>query len=60
MTPRRGSYLLEYAVVTVVVTAALIGMAVYARRALSGKWRQAADTFGHGKQYEVTDALMVP
>jgi len=32
--------------------AALISMAVYTKRALSGKWRGVGDTFGHGRQYE--------
>ena len=50
---RRGTFSFEYATLVVVVVAALIGMAVYVKRALQGKWRAVGDTFGYGKQYEV-------
>ena len=49
---RGGSFSLEYAVMIVVAAAAMIGMAVYVRRALSGRWRSVGDTFGYGRQYE--------
>ena len=49
---RRGAFSLEYAVLIVVVAAAMVGMAIYMKRALMGKWRSVGDTFGHGKQYE--------
>ena len=49
---RRGSFSLEHATLIVVVAAAMIGMAVYVKRALSGRWRSVGDTFGYGKQYE--------
>ena len=48
----RGSFSLEYAVLVAVVVAALIGMSIYMKRALQGKWRAVGDTFGHGKQYK--------
>lgn len=48
----RGQSAVEYAVVIAVVAAALLGMSVYAKRALSGKWRQVGDAFGYGRQYE--------
>ncbi|MDP3723311.1 MAG: hypothetical protein Q8R91_07435 [Candidatus Omnitrophota bacterium] len=35
-----------------ILAAALVGVAVYAKRALAGKWRQVGDTFGFGRQYE--------
>ena len=47
-----GSLAIEYTVLVVIVVAALIGMQVYIRRAISGRWREAADGFGHGRQYE--------
>jgi Flp pilus assembly pilin Flp len=50
---RRGSFALEYAVVIVIVAAAVTAMAVYVKRALQGKWRQVGDTFGQGRQYEI-------
>ena len=48
----------EYAVLIAIVVAALVGMSVYAMRALSGKWRQAGDTFGYGRQYEPTKTVV--
>lgn len=52
VTRGRGQTAVEYAVLLVVVVAALLTMAVYAKRALTGKWREAGDTFGYGRQYE--------
>ena len=49
---RRGSFSLEYAALLAIVVAAILGMAVYTKRALCGKWRETADSFGHGRQYE--------
>ena len=48
---RSASFSLEYATLVVIVAAAMIGMAIYVKRALMGKWRSVGDTFGHGKQY---------
>ncbi len=52
MNLRRGSLAIEYTVLIAVVVAALIGMQVYVRRAICGKWRASADAFGYGRQYE--------
>lgn len=52
MNMRRGSLAIEYTVLIAIVVAALVGMQVYVRRAICGRWRAAADTFGHGRQYE--------
>ena len=49
---REGSFSLEYATLMIIVAAAMIGMAVYVKRALSGRWRSVGDTFGQGRQYE--------
>jgi len=49
---RKGALAIEYAVLVAIVVAALVGMQVYIRRAICGRWREAADTFGHGRQYE--------
>ena len=46
-----GSFSLEYATLIVIVAAAMIGMAIYVKRALSGRWRAVGDAFGYGKQY---------
>lgn len=52
MKSKRGALAIEYAVLIAIVVAALIGMSAYIKRALSGKWRQAGDAFGYGRQYE--------
>ena len=49
---RSASFSLEYATLIVIVAAAMIGMAIYVKRALSGRWRAVGDTFGYGRQYE--------
>ena len=43
--------LIEYSMIIVVLVAALIGIQIYLKRALCGRWRQAADSFGFGRQY---------
>ncbi len=49
----RGISSIEYAILIVIIVAAFVGMAVYFKRAVSGRWRQAADdSFGHGRQYD--------
>lgn len=35
-----------------IVVAALLGMSVYIQKALCGRWREGADTFGYGRQFE--------
>lgn len=51
--PKRAAFaVVEYAIFIAVLCAALVGMAISIRRALSDKWRQAGDAFGHGRQYE--------
>lgn len=52
MRPKAGQFSLEYAALVVIVIAALVGMSIYVKRALQGKWRTVGDVFGHGKQYE--------
>lgn len=48
---KSSSSTLEYAVLILIVVAALITMSGYVRRALSGRWREVGDTFGFGRQY---------
>ncbi|MCX5706481.1 MAG: hypothetical protein NTW13_02260 [Candidatus Omnitrophica bacterium] len=43
--------ILEYLVVIIVITAALVAIAAYYKRSLQGKYRQAGDVFGRGGQY---------
>lgn len=47
----RAASMIEYALVIVVVIAALLGIQIYVKRAICGRWRQAGDTFGYGRQY---------
>jgi len=58
MKPRRvqdrflkGATVIEYAIIIASVAIALIGMSVYLKRAISGKWKQSVDVFGYGRQY---------
>ena len=48
----RGSNMLEYSLVITILVAALLGIQIYLKRAVIGRWRQAADTFGYGRQYD--------
>ncbi|MCX5707805.1 MAG: hypothetical protein NTY14_02300 [Candidatus Omnitrophica bacterium] len=50
--PLKGMSLIEYAVLVAVVGVALLGMSAYLKRAVSGKWKQSMDIFGHGRQYD--------
>lgn len=47
----KGMQMIEYSLVVVIVVAALIGIQIYLKRAICGRWRQAGDTFGFGRQY---------
>ena len=49
---RQGRFTIEYAVLIAVAAAAFVSMAVYVKRGLAGRWQEAADAFGHGRQYE--------
>jgi Flp pilus assembly pilin Flp len=48
----KGSSVVEYALVIAAVAVAFIGMSVYLKRAVCGKWKQSADVFGYGRQYD--------
>lgn len=43
---------MEYAVVIAVIAAALMAMRVYFVRAVQERYRQSADVFGEGQQYQ--------
>ena len=48
----QGSATLEYAFLIAILVAGLIGLTIYFRNALAGKWRDSYDSaFGHGHQY---------
>lgn len=48
----------EYAFTVVVVIAAIMGMQIYFKRALSARWRQTADIFGHGRVAESNPGIL--
>lgn len=43
---------LEYAILLLIVAVALVTIRVYAVRAFQERYRQSADVFGQGEQYE--------
>lgn len=60
MRRKSGQSSLESAVLVAILAAALVGMSVYAKRALTGKWRQVGDAFGYGRQYEPGVTVVSP
>jgi len=48
---RKAFLSLEYTLLIAIIAAALIGISMYLKRAISGRWRGVGDTFGHGRQY---------
>jgi len=52
---RKAQNIVEYAMLIGIVVAALIAMSVYFRNSVAGKWRESADTFGHGRLYPITE-----
>jgi len=58
---RKGFLSLEYACLILVVVASVAGLSVYTKRLLCSSYRQAADSFGHGRQYKYAgDELFSP
>lgn len=51
MGQKKGFLTIEYAVFILTIILALLAMSIYLGRALSGRWREAADSFGFGRQY---------
>jgi len=51
----KAASIIEYSLLLAVVVAAILGMQIYFKRAISGRWRQAADTFGYGRQYDAPE-----
>jgi len=51
----RAVSVIEYSLIVAVVIAALLGMSIYFKRAISGRWRQAGDVFGYGRQYDAPE-----
>jgi len=49
---KRGVTSLEYAILVAALIFAIAAVQTTLRRAIASKWRDAADTFGSGRQYE--------
>lgn len=47
----KGMTVIEYALLISAVAVAFLGMGVFLKRAVSGRWKQSADVFGFGRQY---------
>lgn len=47
----KGTSIIEYSLLIAIVVAALLGMQIYLKRGVSGKWKEAGDVFGFGRQY---------
>ena len=52
MLSKKGSFITEYALFIAIAAVALILMSIYIKRSLSGRWRDAGDSFGYGRQYD--------
>lgn len=52
MSSRRGQSTLEWVLLMAIMLAALLGAQRFLKASLMGQWRQTADTFGHGRQYD--------
>ena len=49
---KKSQTILGYAVLIVVVVAAIIAMSVYMKRRVQGSYKRSADVFGQGEQYQ--------
>jgi len=47
---KKGMSVVEYSLLMAVLIAALLAMQVYVKRAVNGRWKEAGDVFGFGRQ----------
>ena len=52
LSKQKGMSVVEYSLLIALVVAMLLAMKDYLHRAVSGRWRQAGDVFGFGRQYQ--------
>lgn len=52
--------MVEYCVLITVVVAALIGMQIYLKRAICGRWKTNGDAFGFGRQFDPASTQITP
>jgi Flp pilus assembly pilin Flp len=60
LNKNRGFSVIEYGLLIAIVAAGLIAAAVYLKRGIMGKWRQAGDTFGQGRQFDPKTTAISP
>lgn len=58
MLKRKGFSILEYTILVVAVLAALIVMRSYLQRAIMGRYRETADAFGFGRQFDPANTII--
>lgn len=49
---KSGVSILESTLIIVVVIAVLLVMQIYIKRAINGRWKEAGDVFGYGRQFD--------
>lgn len=49
---RKGITSLEYAVLVIALILAIVAVQTTLRRAIASKWKETADSFGSGRQYD--------
>ena len=54
--PRHGQSLLDYVLFLTIIIATLLIIGYYVRNSFSGKYREAAETFGAGEVYSPQDS----
>jgi Flp pilus assembly pilin Flp len=52
LSHKTGMTTMEYVILISVIFLALLAMQTTLRRAVSSRWKDAADSFGSGRQYE--------
>lgn len=52
LSRQKAMAIIEYSLLIAIVVAALLGMQIYLKRGVSGKWKESGDVFGFGRQYD--------
>lgn len=60
MQNKRAFLTLEYSILILVITAALVAMAAYLRTNIQERYRQGGNVFGEGEQYEPGKTIIGP
>ncbi len=50
---QKGVSIVETSMLLVIVIAVLLVMQIYVKRAINGRWKEAGDVFGFGRQQEI-------